>query len=140
MDISTWLHQILTGSPLPTSLGVQIYPVVARQGTVGFYATYELVSSPPILAQDDNSPGASRDTQTWDYQFKIIGPTLAGVASKTEELRAFLTSYSDRQNPSFLSAGGIQRIIETNTRDLSPAPDTRNFIRLLEVNIMENLA
>ena len=128
MDISTWLHQILTGSPLPTLLGLQIYPVVAPQGITGYYAVYQTVNKQPILTQENDD-----GTRVWDYQFLVIGPSFAGVAQRTEDLRNFLTGYSDRP------VAGIMRIIELDQRDLPPAADTRAFIRLLEVNVMENL-
>ena len=135
MTIDRWLSQILKASPLPTLLGTQLYPVTAPQGITGFYCVYTVIDSPPILTQD-NVDG----TRVWDYQFMVIGPTLDGVSQRVADLKNFLTGYTDRFAGNFLTAGGIMRMIEVNTRDLPMSPDTRNFIRLIEINIMENLA
>jgi hypothetical protein len=130
MDINTWLNDILTGSPLPTTLGVNIFPVNAPPKQAGFYSVYQLVSSPPILTQD-NSDGGIR---TWRFQFRQFGPIFATVARQTRELNDFLTSYTDRP------AAGIQTILEINTMDLPPSTETRYFCRVLEVQITEDLA
>jgi hypothetical protein len=129
MTIETWLHQILTGSPLPTTLGENIFPVQAPPNQPGYYSVYQVVSSPPILTQE-NTDG----TRVWIYQFRQYGPTYATVASQTQELKNFLTTYKDGP-----ARPGIMGIIEINTMDLPTAIESRNFGRVLQVQIFENL-
>jgi hypothetical protein len=56
VDVEIILGQVLRdGSPPPTSAGVKVYPLLAPQGTVPPYASYQRVSAIPEVSLDGES-------------------------------------------------------------------------------------
>lgn len=131
MTIDVYLSQILKASPPPTSLGLNIFPLLAPPGQQGNYSVYQLFASPPILTQDED---ADPDTRVWRFQFRQFSPSPAQVFADTLSLRNFLVRFKDRGVP------GIQRVIELNTIDLPTSAQGRTYCRMVELEITENLA
>ncbi len=57
MTIEVYLNQLLKGSPPPTTVGLNFWPVVAEPNQRGQYCVYQVVSSPPIYTQDGDPEG-----------------------------------------------------------------------------------
>ena len=132
MDIDVFLNQLLKGSPPPTTLGLNVYPVLGPPNPGNLqYCVYQVVSSPPILTQDGDPEG----TRVWLYQFRCFGPSFFACRRDAESVRDFLVGHKDRGNP----AGGIMNVIEENTMDLPASSTGRTFCRMVELRIWENL-
>jgi len=131
MDISTWLHQILT-SGNPTSLGQAIYALMAPPKTTGRHCVFQIIGNEPLLTQDTE---ADEGTRIWKVQFRQFAPREQDAIADTASLRGFLVPYRD-----WPAAHGIMRVLPINEMDLPVTGTARLFCRLLELEITENLS